>query len=299
MGSSKEQMHQNGLKVSFACPNADCEGHFEEEVQNASFDWGSERQSDGIGYAETSVECEICEDTFTVAVLATQTGKEVTLKGLTVADLEYIDDTFEHDYDEFLADYEPQDPFGVYTRSSKELDDLYYGSEILPRVQAPFNKMLYLQHIIAMEAYLSDRLIDIITTDSTKLLTLIGSTPSLRDRPTRLIEVAKDPDYVASTTKAHLQRFSFHDLANVAKFYKSVLNIDLFETDEHRKTLLAIIETRHDLVHRNGRDRNGNETVIDGPAVERVKEIFQGLIERIEDAYTKYKVSCFFQVLDT
>lgn len=296
MGSMKDLIDaaDDGLLVNFACPNPDCQNILEYHVEDAAFDVSTERHSDGIGYARTIVVCEDCEDEFEVEVRASGAGKEVSIKGFPKTLVEFSDNTFEQEYDDYLAEYKPEDPYGVYNLTIIELDDLFHGSSIVPSARRGFNKMICLQHIIALEAYLSDRLIKIVTNDRTKLLALVGATPALRDIKPKLIDVAKDPDFVAKSTKDYLQRFSFHDLASVAGFYKAVLKIDLFENDEHEKEMLDIIKMRHDLVHRSGRDNDGKDVVIDDEHVTILKEIMTTLVTRIEAAHTAYAAKRFF-----
>ena len=296
MGSMNDLMDaaEEGLLVNFACPNRRCLNILEYHVEDAVFDFSTDRHSDGIGHAETTVVCDECQDEYEVVVLATGAGKEVTIKGFPHITVEFVDNTFEQEYDDFLADYKPEDPYGVYNATVIELDNLQHGSTIVPTAKRAFNKMISLQHIIAVEAYLSDRLIKIVSNDNAKLLALVGATATLRDNQPKLIEIAKDPNYVATATKNYLQRFSFHDLASVAGFYKAVLKINLFENEEHEKEMLDIIKMRHDLVHRSGRDNDGKDVVIDDEHVTILKDLMRTLVARIEAAHTAYAAKRFF-----
>ncbi|ANM04131.1 hypothetical protein AMC78_CH02038 [Rhizobium phaseoli] len=297
MVSIKDLMHaaDAGLLVNFACPNAGCQNILEYHVEDATFDITTDRASDGIGYAETSIVCEDCNEQFAVVVRASGVGKEVSIKGYPDTQVEFSDNTFEQEYDDYLAEYKPDDPYGVYNATIRELDNLQHGSEIMPSARPAFYKMVCLQHIIAVEAYLSDRLIKTVTSDNDKLLALVGATPALRDTQPKLIDIAKDPNYVATATKNYLQRFSFHDLAKVAEFYKAVLKIKLFENEEHEKELLDIIKMRHDLVHRSGRDNEGRDTLIEDEHVTILKDLMMGVVTRIEAAHTAYVTKRFLK----
>lgn len=290
MGSMKDLMNAafDGLLVNFACPNPDCQNILEYHVEDAVFDVSTDQHSDGIGHAETKVVCDECQDEFEVVVLAAGVGKEVVVKGYPHVTVEFVDHAFEQEYDDFLAEYKPEDPFGVYNATVIELDNLQHGSTIVPSAKRAFNKMVCLQHIIAVEAYLSDRLIKIVTNHDDKLLTLVGATPALRDIKPKLIDVAKDPNFVANAAKDYLQRFSFHDLASVAGFYRAVLKVNLFENEEHEKEMLQIIKMRHDLVHRSGRDNAGKDVVIEDEHITILKELMMALVARIEAAHTAF-----------
>ncbi|MNL55803.1 hypothetical protein D3C87_1792400 [compost metagenome] len=99
---------------------------------------------------------------------------------------------------------------------------------------------------------------------------------------------------MATATKNYLQRFSFHDLASVAAFYKAVLKISLFESEEHEKEMLDIIKMRHDLVHRSGRNNEGEDVVIDDEHVTILKNLMVSLVTRIEAAHSAYAAKRFF-----
>lgn len=298
MGSMNDLMNaaDDGLLVNFLCPKPDCLYVLECHVEDAAFDFSADRHSDGIRHAETNVVCSDCGDEYDVVVRATIAGKEVTIKGFPHAKVDIVDDNFEQQYEEFLDKYKPEDPYGVYRATITELDDLQHGSEIIPSAVPAFNKMVCLQHIIAVEAYLSDRLIKIVTNDNAKLLALIGATPALRDKTPKFIDVAKEPNFVAKTAKDYLQRFSFHDLASVAGFYKAVLKINLFENEAHEEEMLQIIKMRHDLVHRSGRDNDGNDVEIKDDDVTALKGLMTSLVDRIETAHTAYTVKRWFEV---
>lgn len=93
---------------------------------------------------------------------------------------------------------------------------------------------------------------------------------------------------MATASKNYLQRFSFHDLASVAVFYKAVLKMNLFESENHEKEMLDIITMRHDLVHRSGRDNDGKDVVIDDEHIVILKDLMKAVVHRVEAAYTAY-----------
>ena len=297
MGSESDLIHaghEGGLYVNFACPNPDCHNVLEEVVEDAVFDIRVERMSDGIDYVETTVVCGDCGSEYEVVVLATPSSKEVTIKGFPNTPVESSNWDVEDEYDNFLSGYNPVDPYGVYNATVIELDNLQHGSQIMASAVPAFNKMVCLQHIIAVEAYLSDRLIKIVINDSEKLLALVGATPALRDLKPKLIDIAKEPNFVSSTAKDYLQRFSFHDLASVAGFYKAVLKIDIFENEANEREMLDIIKMRHDLVHRSGRDNEGKDVTIDDDHITILKDLMRALVTRIEAAHNTYAAARYF-----
>lgn len=285
MGSLKDQMFErSGLRIRFGCATMSCGEVIEEAVEDASFDHSAESIGDGVDVATTTVRCPSCERDYTVHVVAYAGSKSVQIEDIPDLLIEYPADT----YTEFLQEYEPDAPYMVYKTSFSEVLDLDFGSEIYPSGRQAFYKMLFLQYVIIMETYLSDRLIKIVGEDPAKMLALVGATEALREMKTPLIALAGDPNYLRKTVKDYLQRFSFHNLPDVAKFYRAVLKIDLFADEANREQLVNACITRHHLAHRNGVDNDGNKIKIDDAAVQHLRTLVEGIVARVEDAYVKY-----------
>ncbi|MBY5539349.1 hypothetical protein HFO60_04720 [Rhizobium leguminosarum] len=298
MSQIKEQLLQDpGLRVYFGC--RECDEPVEDYIEDASFDGTAEPTSEGIGVAETKLACSECGTEYDLVVVADAGEKRVYISGMPDLQVLFHDNTHDHDdYDEFLAEYEPFEPYEVYSQSVRELSEIDMNAPISGTAKAAFLKMLHLQCVAILEAYLSDRLISVISDDDNKMIALIGSSDALRTKEVKLIEIAKQPDYLKRTTKAFLQRFSFHDLEKVAKFYKAVLHVDLYSSDANKSEMDEVIQKRHHIVHRNGRDNDGRAVFITSLDVSRLKQLISDIVERIELAYVEYRKNKYFDNID-
>lgn len=278
------------IRIQFDCPHEHCANLVDTFVDLPA--------DDGVVIG-SEVRCLFCSSHYHVDSSRTGANKSFSLRYYYNVWVRDVDDTeFDDEYDEFLADYQPDDPFDVYSKAIEDNDDLLHGSQVMPRVASAFNKLLFLNHVTALEAYLSDMLITIIIGDKTKLIALVGSAERFRKAPVSLLEVAKDPDYAINHVKRYLQRFSFHDLENVAGFYRAVLKkFEFFENDANKVELLAFVQTRHHLVHRNGRDNEGEEVIISNADLARIKEVAHRLVLRIEGANDYEDASHFIEKL--
>lgn len=280
-----------GLKVTFICPNEACEAEIEDHVDDTAFDWTADSTSDGISQVTSYVTCQECDSEYTIEVVATGGEKQVNIEGHPDVPVDFADDTFEPndmDYEDYLAQFEPVDPEEVFEKSLYDIDQILISNSSASQSRQALLRMLYLQYVVALEAYLSDRMISIIISDENKLLALVGSLPGLRDQETKLIEVAKKRTYALDTTKAYLQAFSFHAIDKVEKMFKAVLGKSLFENGEIEKEVTTMINTRHDLVHRNGRNSAGKHTTLTDQDLKRAKELTQSVFTRVEVAYSDY-----------
>ena len=283
MSSIKERMHESvGLSISFECPN--CGALVEDEVKDASFDWSADSSADGTGTSDSVVVCPTCEHEETVYVIAQGIGKIVVLRDARGVTVSFRDNSFDDiGYDSALDEYTPYDAAEVFDISMRELAAL----------SGPANhvllKMIYLQSIIALEAYLSDRLIKMILDDRKKLVDLVKRTTKFKSTQVTIEQLADDKDYLKNFVKNYLHEFSFHKLRETARFYKAVLNVDIFKNAVEATELDAIVVKRHHIVHRNGRDNEDKQIAISVSEVERVQLLVREMVERIQIAFVEYK----------
>ncbi|WP_457587243.1 hypothetical protein [Ensifer canadensis] len=287
MSSITEFYWQNsGLKISFDCQK--CGDPIDDDIEDAAYDWSTERMSDGIGTANSRVICTNCDEEYDVEVVAKPGEKEVLIANYPGIIVRFHDDTFNSDHDDFMDDV-PYDAYDVYQQSSKEIGEIDLSSAKMAPVKHQLLKMIYLQHVVMLEAYLSDRLLKLILADDKKLIALIGGIQTLRDFSPPLIQIAKDPDIVKRTAKNYLQLFSFHNFEGVAKLYSAVLKVNIFADDANATEMGDIREKRHHLVHRNGRDKDDKFVAVTVLDVLRVRKLSHEMVERIEGAYRQYR----------
>ncbi|TGR70922.1 hypothetical protein EN837_05595 [bacterium M00.F.Ca.ET.194.01.1.1] len=301
------------MLIRFDCPN--CGNEIEREVEDAAYDISGETEYEREGREISHVEC-ICDpdDVFEIQVVAEATRKTVELIGHPDIDVKFVDlqEQQNYWYDDFLENYEPSDAHEVYLQSLSELKTIENSAWLRLPNQALL-RVMYLQYVVILEAYLRDRLINIIMDDSNKMLGLISRVDVLNNSSHTLIEISKEPDIVKKTVKGFLQRVSFHDLMLVSQFYEVVLGVNIFsdtplppEIKKKRKSkqkqksgetleltpaeeeMMSIIETRHHLVHRNGRDNEGKLIEISVKSVERVKQLIFEMVDRVEQVYSEY-----------
>lgn len=128
-------------------------------------------------------------------------------------------------------------------------------------------KLLYVNVITAIESYLSDVFISYIGNDKALLRKFIETTPEFKAEKVSLAELFKAMEDVEKKAGSHLIDIVWHHLNKVKPMYKATLGID-FPKDI--SPLFKAILIRHDIVHRNGKTKEGNFQAI---AVEDVKTL--------------------------
>jgi hypothetical protein len=143
-----------------------------------------------------------------------------------------------------------------------------------------FHNKLYFSNIVSlMEKYLYDLFIHEISTDRTALVKL-GSQNKFRAESLKIPYLLQNSveDFIITAVK----NFVWHRLNDVDVFYKNVIGVT-FNISRH---LLSKLKIRHDIVHRNGFDLEGNTVNISN---EELTDCITTITSFIEDIDKKYQ----------
>lgn len=129
------------------------------------------------------------------------------------------------------------------------------------RPRDSFLNRLYFAHAISlMEKYLSDLLIKEIESNPTALRRLAG-TPKFH---AQCLPIPKALNISVKDYVVHAMRNEvWHRLNDVKLFYRAALDVDFHIP----AALVAAIEKRHHIIHRNGVDLEGNAVVVSDEAL--------------------------------
>ncbi|MBY5545985.1 hypothetical protein HFO61_03860 [Rhizobium leguminosarum] len=278
MPSAKEAMWDaHSTEVSFDCQHPNCDHIVYGEVEFVTFDVSAENVSDGHGFSRFKTACQECSTEYTLNALSFATGTEVKVEGYPDLRVDYEFD--DYGYEEFLANYEPDNPFATFMVARVELLNLLQIPSPFPAL--PFYRMMFLAHVSMLEAYLSDSLLLAIASDTQALLAL-GETISEKKKYT-LTEIAANPNFVYDTVKAALQDRSVHPNEVGEKYFKQVFKQTIFRTDETRTYFRKMTEIRHDCTHRNGLTREGVQHHFDRGTIEEFAERVNQLVGHVEN----------------
>jgi hypothetical protein len=201
--------------------------------------------------------------------------------------IEDFDYGLEHgapDPDEW-ADYSvPDDPFTIFMSSYHQTGDLLadHGSDSGGHL---VNRMIFSHQITAMEAYLADKLINEIKVDVDACQLLIDKDDDLAKEKFTLAEIAKDPALVKRKVREHLRSIQYHNLAKVDVLYNIAFGIRILNLAQEKPKLFKAVMLRHDCVHRNGFDTDGNELKVFTKAfVQDTADLIKAFVQNIEKA---------------
>lgn len=203
-----------------------------------------------------------------------------------IADFDY--GLEQEDDSEPWADYEaPEDPYTVFMASYHHTGDLlaehggYSGAHLL-------NRMVFSHQITALEAYLGDALINAVKADPSAGRRLIEQDKDLAAEKITLAEIANEPGLVDRKVREYLRSVLYHNLSRVDVLYNIALQFRMVGKMRDKKALFEAVSLRHDCVHRNGFDKDGNQLTLFSKAyVQATADLIRDFVVEIETAIRK------------
>jgi hypothetical protein len=192
----------------------------------------------------------------------------------------------DYDYDEYLKAYVPVEPWERYEHSLELLDQMVAAALEL-KSYPMFQRMLLLQHVAMMEAYLCDRLVTLTAVDQIRA-NLIRGYQNIKNQKYPLEAFASNPNFVAEKTVMFLKGQLYHELDEVEKMYQSALGSSPFTDDKSKTFLKSVMINRHHCVHRDGKDNDGIVLQnVTEKYVEEVRAAIVVLLKNIETTFAK------------
>ncbi|WP_424973296.1 hypothetical protein [Dinoroseobacter sp. S76] len=273
--------------VRFQCPacNADVEARMSVPEPNwSTAEDISELQSDDISH----VYCRSCESEFEVYVYFTHGECSANFQEFPDASIDVDPPMFWPPQDDWSDPGSTPYPYSVYKESYCQLCELL-ASLGEDHGQSLINRMIFAQHVSAMEAYLCDTLVNSVTESEDARSKLISADKTLREAKLPLVDVAKGEEAVKRFVTGYLKKLLYHDLKKIDSLYRSALGVPILTSNDDNKALLHAVVLRHDCVHRNGSSPEGDPpTAFTKDYVGEIAAVIKGLIERIEDRVLKF-----------
>jgi hypothetical protein len=142
---------------------------------------------------------------------------------------------------------------------------LYTGVD--NKLQQQLLRLLYVNVVTALETFLSDAFINKVIRNQTLLQKFVETNPDFQGKKLVLSQIFCRMKDLDKEVKSYLVDLVWHNLEKVKPMYKSTLGID-FPKDLRR--LFKAIAIRHDIVHRNGKNKEGNEIQLSRADVEQL-----------------------------
>jgi hypothetical protein len=267
--------------VQFECPV--CGKLAKTAVEVPEPDWGAaEKMSELTSDDQTEVVCNECETAFPAYVFNSAGSCDVTLDDYPNTQISADIAFFSPEDDEWLDNEVAADPHAIFVDSFNKTGEILathggeYGGDLI-------NRMVFAQQVSALEAYLGDTLVKAVQAKPEALARLVAADKDLNAEKFTLADIAVNPDLVTQKVAAYLRAILYHNLSKVDFLYRTALNVRVLGSKADNALLLQAIKHRHDCVHRNGMDKDGDQlTVLTKLHVQDVANAMRMLVDRIE-----------------
>lgn len=123
-----------------------------------------------------------------------------------------------------------------------------------------FCKMIYAHAVTILEVYLEDMVKALIISNEDFLKNTIKNVKPFSDTKFKLGEISLEQDGIKKFVLRKLSENIFHDIPKAIKIFSGIIESKLSVNIEN---VCAITSKRHDIVHRNGKNKEGDTLEID------------------------------------
>lgn len=201
-----------------------------------------------------------------------------------IDDFDYGLNQIKPEPDEWIDYTAPDNPFTIFMDSYHHTGDLLadHGNDNGGHL---LNRMIFSHQVTALEAYLGDTLMKEVMGDTNAMQRLIDQDGDLAKEKFTLAEISKEPGLVKRKVQEHLRSILYHNLAKVDVLYNIALGVGILALASDKKSLFKAVLLRHDCVHRNGFDKDGNELKVFTKAfVQNNADLIKAFVEDIQKA---------------
>jgi hypothetical protein len=161
------------------------------------------------------------------------------------------------DYDDYVFD----SIVGI-TEYHKNFVGAIQDIEALAKVQLEgaaalhLRRLLFVNVITALETYLSDAFISTVGKKPGFMRRFIESNPDFKSQKVSMADLYKAVETIEAKARSYLVDVVWHNIERIRPMYKDTFGITF---PEDLKTIFRAIITRHDIVHRNGKTKEGDD----------------------------------------
>jgi hypothetical protein len=190
----------------------------------------------------------------------------------------------ESDYDKLLDDIARTSNY--YQNFSDAISNIEKLSDtkVADSVSHCLLRLLYVNVITALETYLSDAFISTVLNDPKLMRRFIESTPEFQTEKIPLSKVFAAVDAAKQRARTYLVDLAWHHNARAKQMYGATLKIEFPADLGH---ILRAVNIRHDIVHRNGKSKDGRELFVTCKGITDLIRHVENFVQSIDDQLTQ------------
>jgi len=173
--------------------------------------------------------------------------------------------------------------FNEFNKSIENIKELTKITSINTTLQLHYFNMLYSSVITSLETYLADALKFHLSEKEEYLIKFVETFQDFKNVKCDFNDIFNLCNSIEDKVEEGLRSFLYHNLPKIKGIYKSTFDID-FQL-QPMKELMKSISIRHDLVHRNGKNKDGTIHNIDKNTVIKLSNEILLFVENIEEQF--------------
>ncbi|RUQ93072.1 hypothetical protein [Legionella septentrionalis] len=142
-------------------------------------------------------------------------------------------------------------------------------------------KLLYANVITALETFLSEAFITVLFSDVSFVIQFVEKNDDFKKRKILLSDLYKEYNKIHTTIQTHLSNLIWHNISKIKRLYECTFDITF--SDEITSIYKAITK-RHDLIHRGGKNKNGDSIEI---TLNELKLLINDILFFVNDLHSK------------
>lgn len=163
----------------------------------------------------------------------------------------------EEDYDTTLYDAVVANRSAIDTFKEAILTvGVLLGTPVEVGAVSAFRRLLFANVITVLETFLADTFINAVLNDESRLERFVATNPDFEKKTVKYSEILRAAGLFRQQVKAYLLDVVWHNLAKVQAMYRDTFDLDMAPVVAN---VARAVPKRHDIVHRNGRTKEGED----------------------------------------
>ncbi|MEB3181372.1 MAG: HEPN domain-containing protein [Nostocaceae cyanobacterium] len=144
--------------------------------------------------------------------------------------------------------------------------------------QRTLKRQIFISAVTCLETYLSDAFINTVLSNQVYLKSFFSSFKDFKDKKLGMDELFSYVDKAEEIAKKAMLEVIYHNLPKVSGMYKSTFDIAFPDFSAIQRYII----TRHDLVHRNGKTKEGKEIDVDEVFVDKIINTIESFVNELD-----------------
>lgn len=259
----------DGVDVKFKC--SECGLIIEERLDGIPLpNFEGDSHYDSFNEDDHYLECPQCHKNYIFTISSALDGCTISCDDLDECS---IDEIYNFDDDSWYKEQIQSYFINNFNDHISKIQELMTDND-----NSLLLELLYANVITTLEAYLSEVLTYYVLNHDNykrKFVKSFVDYKNINVNLTNLYDIYDDIDKRISNT---LKDLIYHHLPKIRGIYKDTLDVDMGSI----KDIMLAVEKRHHIIHRNGKDKDGNAIVISKVDVEKLISIVIDFVENIE-----------------